>query len=97
MKNGKKEVKNNVKPHVPWGVYFVVAVIIGGIGGFIMSTHTHYYDRDVYLVGVIIFCASIIFDILALKSLITEAHVKALEVFYGKERAVSATSNDLYE
>ncbi len=93
MTNDKRKNENKIIPHAPWGVHFAIAVILGAIGGYLVSINARgggygYYYTDSYWIGLFIFFVSVIFDILALKALITEAHVKALEVFYGRERAI---------
>lgn len=97
MKNEEKienQNSDNVSHHIPWWVWFIIAMIIGGIGGYLMGSSVQYnylgvqHDWDRYYGGLFVLLCSIPFDILGLKALIIEAHVKALEVFYGKKRAV---------
>ena len=101
MTNDKRKNENKIIPHAPWGVHLAIAVILGAIGGYLVSINDrgggygYYYYTDSYWIGLFIFFISVIFDILALKALITEAHVKALEVFYGRERAIKGSDQIL--
>ena len=74
---------------------FIIAVILGIIGGACMANglrYDHFYKTmlptPLYYFGLIVTFVSIIADLVALKAFLTDAHVKALEVFYGKERAI---------
>ncbi len=102
MTNDKKKNETKIISHVPWGVHLIIAFILGILAGYLIATNTYsgmyraYYSGG-YYAGLIILCISIVFDILALKSLITEAHVKALEVFYGKARAVKNGFGELVD
>lgn len=49
-----------------------------------------YTALDVFF-GVSLLIVGVVFDLLSFKNLITEAHVKALEVYYGKARCVKVT------
>lgn len=96
----KQNIDNDVQHHIPWWVWFIIAVIIGFIGGYLMADSVHYnylgakHDWDKYYAGLFVFLCSVPFDILGIKALIIEAHVKALEVFYGKKRAVRFFNDD---
>jgi len=95
----------NIQPYIPWWIWFIIAICIAALGSFLMTTAVKtnmalinngwgpIYNWPQYYTGLAILISSVIFDILALKSLITEAHVKALEVFYGKKRTVEWVNN----
>ena len=82
--------KQKILPDVQWYVYFIIAFITGFFGGLLISHAQQYVHpkEGMLFFGWLLFLVSIIFDILAIKSLITEAHIKALEIFYGKERMI---------
>ncbi len=93
-------IDTNVRHHIPWWVWFIIAVVIGFIGGYLMADSVHYdyfgtkRNWDEYYAGLLVFLCSVPFDILGIKALITEAHVKALEVFHGRKRAVQLVNNN---
>lgn len=84
----------NVQPLTSWVVFFIWAIIVGGIGGFLMTFAPATGYPELSIVGLVILCASFIFDILAFKALMSESHIRALEVFYGRPRAVVRTPNN---
>ena len=103
-----KKNTNDIQHHIHWWVWFIIAVCVAALGSFLMITSVRtnmglfitgqgpIYDWPQYYTGLAIVASSIIFDILGLKALIIEAHVKALEVFYGKERAVKPVQPEPY-
>lgn len=80
--------QNNITEPIQWYVWFIISFFIGALAGFLVTTAG--YDYAQYTLGLLIFIPAVVLDILGLKALITEAHVKALEVFYGKERAIGS-------
>ena len=89
-----KQNTNNVQPHVAWWVWFIIAVIVGFISGVLMVFSRGFYgiNMEMYYAGWVVFGISVVFDILGLKALIIEANIKALEEFYGRERAVKSVN-----
>ncbi|MBR6751862.1 MAG: hypothetical protein IKL95_01145 [Alphaproteobacteria bacterium] len=84
--------QNNIIKPMPWYTWLIVSnfMVTLGVCLMIIANHGVFFNYVQYHVGLIILIASIIPSILFIKALITEAHVKALEVFYGKERAIGS-------
>lgn len=90
----KKRTNNIISPS-NWITWFGLSLIFGFIGGFLIVNAYHFYRINYFclVVGYASIIAAVICDIYSLASLITEAHVQALEIFYGKERAIKPKQN----
>lgn len=98
MAKKQKEQTNVVGPH--WFGWLVLSFIFGFAGGFTMTrygftVHNFYTDsivmlNDYFCLGLGLCCISAFLSILFIRDLICEAHIKALETFYGKSRAIKS-------
>ena len=88
--NIKKTEQDIEGPH--WCVWFIIGGMLGFLGGFFITYQPYIgaYTPPYYSWGLICLAISIVFDVLCLRDLIAEAHIKALEVFYGKKRAIES-------
>lgn len=91
----------NIAP-ISWLSLFMGAFFTGCGGGFFINYANvrmaseiarigYYYDKSIdimYLLGIALLCASIFFGIFALKEMISESVVRAIEVYHGKKRAI---------
>lgn len=89
---------------IEWISLFAAGFILGGLGGFIMMAfgfNVNVYGQVeltlAYFIGVILLIVAIVLDVFALKELIAESHVRALEVFYGRRRAICTVSTNEQE
>lgn len=94
-KRSKKQLPNIEVPH--WVMWLVASSLVGFVGGFFISYFGEprcdyfscYYSPVWIYLGWGFLLIAVVFDILAFKDLIAEAHIKALEVFYGQKRAIA--------
>lgn len=79
----KKQHENITVPR--WGAELAGAMVFGFITGYILGQATDLVD---IVLASIFGLGSTIFGLRALRDLIADAHIMALEVFYGHRRAV---------
>lgn len=87
--NAKKIEQNISVPH--WFIWLIIGGAVGFLGSFLVTYVPRYSWNSVppyFSLGLVSLAISIIFNLLCLRDLIAEAHIKALEVFYGKKRVV---------
>jgi len=84
--------KYQVQP-ICWFSPFLTSFLIGGLGGFLITAFGleigyggGLQPTPMYFIGLALIVVSIFIGVNALKELIAESHVRALEVFYGKDR-----------
>lgn len=87
----------------PWWGWLIISCIVGFVGGVFLGKASsyagalgvYYYTYinkwlTCFCLGVLCISVSVTLGVFMLKALITEAHVKAMEIFYGKEREVKS-------
>lgn len=90
----KKQDADIESPH--WVLWLVCGIFCGFWGGFFVALSTTRdvlftgIEHDLLGLGILFFAISVIFDLLMIKDLIAEAHIVAMEVFFGKKRAVGS-------
>lgn len=97
-----KKTTDNIVASFPWWGWFIITFIVSFIGcvllgrasSYLASASGPYYYSSMerwaacFYPGLFFICVSIVLDVFVLKELITEAHVRALEIFYGKKREI---------
>jgi len=99
----KKE--QDIKTPMNWFVLGIISIVLVSVAAFCFvsagSMSTNYYREadavGVYISAVVLSIAGWICFLFALKNFITEAHVKALEIFHGKKRAVADEADPAQE
>ncbi len=93
----QKMKQNNVSPDFPWWGWFIISCACYAISGVMMiiglSVHPYEDIGGAYYFGIGLASVSGIFILLMIKALITEAHIRSMEIFYGNERSVCGDYN----
>lgn len=88
--------KSEIAP-VNWVRLFWISVFWGFVGGVLCGVMPFVLLFEIrillYVLAVVIFCVSAVVGIFALKELIVEANVRALEVYHGKARKIMPSQN----
>ena len=98
--------KDRVLADVPWWGWLIFSCIVGFVGGVLLGLADYYATRmnqfyyayidswaGCFYSGVFFICVAVVLDIFMLKALITEAHVRAMEIFYGKKREIAVVAD----
>jgi len=83
-----------------WFSLFLKSFLLSGLGGFLITAFGleigyggGVQPTSIYFIGLVLIVVAIFIGVDALKELIAESHVRALEVFYGKDRVVKEIYN----
>ena len=95
--------KNNVSVPVHWGIHLFFSCLLSFIGvlmifagpvSILLDTPLDYNTiTTLAILGSVVLIISVIVWLLFFKNLIMEAHIKAMEIFYGKKRAITPESS----
>jgi hypothetical protein len=96
--------KQGVETPMNWFVLGIISIVLVfvatfclGVAGDLMGHYRRVDAACLYIFAVALYIAGYVCFLFALKNFITEAHVKALEVFHGKKRAVADEANPAQE
>lgn len=88
---------------ISWGLYLVLTIITGVAGSVLITEYGFEMGwrglemTPFFFIGLVILLLGLYFSLRFWIELIAAAHVRALEVYYGKERAVKFEASDKEE